>query len=240
MVTIAVRSAGSGHVLITQTDPKSPVAEAYRSLRTNLQFASLDKPLKSLLVTSAGPDEGKSTVLSNLAVALAQAGNRVIAVGCDLRRPVLHRVFGLDNRVGLTSVLLGQVRIETALQPTAIERLRVLVSGPIPPNPSELLGSARMEEVLAELGATADLVVIDSPPIIAVTDAAVLAPKVDGVLLVITYRATPREIARDAKILLDNVKARIVGVVLNRIEAEESYGYYYYYYYGKQEEKTER
>lgn len=215
-------------------NPKSGVAEAYRSLRTNIQFYNVGERMRRLLVTSAGPNEGKSTTSSNLAITFAQTGNQVILLDADLRRPFLHRVFQVSNLVGLTNVMVGESTLEEAIRPTEVPGLSVLTSGPIPPNPAEMLGSARMKEVLDQLSALADVVIIDSPPIIAVTDASVLAPQVDGVVLVAGAGLVNREMAQRAKAQLEAVGARILGVVLNGVDAEGSgYYYYYYHYYGE-------
>ncbi|NPV81507.1 MAG: CpsD/CapB family tyrosine-protein kinase [Firmicutes bacterium] len=221
--------------LIAYHDPRSPVTEAFRTLRTNLQFASLDKPLKSLLLTSTGPGEGKSTVAANLSIAFAQSGKQVILVDADLRRPRLHSLFSLKNDVGLTNMLLGGNGVD-ALQDSRIRGLRILTSGPLPPNPAELLGSGAMNSVIQALSQEADIVVYDTPPVIAVTDAAVLAPRVDGVLLVLKLGATSREAAVRAKTLLENSRGRILGIVINDVKNEASYGYYYYYYYSSNNE----
>lgn len=205
--------------LITLSNPRSPIAEAYRALRTNIQFSSLDRPLRTLLVTSAAPEEGKSTTLANLAVAMAETGREVILVDGDLRRPTLHELLHLDNSVGLTNVVLEE-RTELPLQRTAQPHLRFLASGPLPPNPSELLSSRRMERVIALLVEQSEIVLFDSPPVNAVTDAAVLATRVDGVLLVVQAGKTKRELARRAKLQLDKVNARILGVVLNNVAAD--------------------
>lgn len=212
--------------LVALRDPRSPAAEAYRTLRTNIQFSSLDKPLRTLLATSTAPDEGKSTTIANLAVTMAQSEQRVILVDCDLRRPSLHTLFGLPNEVGLTTLILDQSRSEVALQPTPVAGLSLLTSGPLPPRPADILGSKRMEAVITYLRELADIVLFDTPPVIAVTDAAVLATRVDGVLLVLQAGKTRRDRAREARQLLEKVKANIVGVVLNNAEIEADYGYY--------------
>jgi len=224
--------------LIVRDDPKSPAAEAIRTLRTNLQYLSLDKPLKSILVTSALPSEGKTTIAANLAVALADAGTETILVGTDLRKPALHRVFGLENRRGVTTILTGHSTLEESLQPTEHPRLRLLTSGPVPPNPAEMLGSRAMRSLIAELEASAEMVIFDTAPVIAVTDAALLAPAVSGAVLVVSMGYTPREIARQAKQQLEKVNAVILGVVANRIEVNRGGSYYYYYYYGTGEEEA--
>ncbi len=214
--------------LVTISNPRSPISEAYRTLRTNLEFSSLDKPLKTMVVTSAGPEEGKSTTLANLAVTLAQAEKKVILVDCDLRRPSQHEIFGVANGVGLTSMVVDEEAFKNPpLQETPAPNLKLLPSGPLPPNPSELLGSRRMEEIIATLRERADLVLFDAPPIIAVTDAAVLASKVDGVLLVIRAGTTKRDHAQRAKALLEKVNARLVGAVLNNVRMDISLHRYY-------------
>lgn len=212
--------------LITLRDPRSQAAEAYRTLRTNIQFSSLDRQLTTLLATSTAPDEGKSTTVANLAVAMAQAEQRVILVDCDLRRPSLHALFGVDNDSGLTSVILASEEEALPLVATEVPGLQLLTSGPLPPRPADILGSRRMEALIARLRAQADIVLFDTPPVVAVTDAAVLATRVDGVLLVLQAHKTSRERARQAKQILEKVKANILGVVLNDAEIEQGYGYY--------------
>jgi capsular exopolysaccharide synthesis family protein len=214
--------------LITVADPRSPVSEAYRTLRTNLDFSSLDKPIKTMLVTSAGPGEGKSTVLANLAVTTAQAGRKVILVDCDLRRPNLHNIFDLKNDVGLTTMVVDDAAMESPpLRDTGVESLQLVSSGPLPPNPSELLGSRRMEEIIAALLERADVILFDAPPVVAVTDAAVLATKVDGVLLVVNAGGTKRDYARVAKARLEKVNANLLGAVLNNVRFDVSLHRYY-------------
>jgi non-specific protein-tyrosine kinase len=214
--------------LVTISNPRSPVAEAYRTLRTNLEFSALDRPLRSLVVTSAGPDEGKSTTLANLAVTMAQAGKRVILVDCDLRRPSLQQIFDLRNNQGFTDLMRDEALLANPpLQEAPVANLRVLTSGPLPPNPSELLGSRRMSEVIDALLSHADVVLFDTPPIIAVADAALLASKVDGVLLVVGAGKTRREHAQKARALIEKAHARLVGAVLNNVKLDSSLSYYY-------------
>ena len=202
--------------LITLTDPRSPAAEAYRTLRTNLTFAALDKPIETLVVTSAAPDEGKSTVLANLAVTMAQGERRVILLDADLRRPGLHEIFGSANERGLTTMIVEETALDDPpLIDVGVENLWLVPSGPLPPNPADILGSRRMEEAIAALKARADVVLIDAPPVVAVTDAVVLGTKVDGVLLVVCAGRTRREHAQRARELLERVHVRIVGAVLN-------------------------
>jgi non-specific protein-tyrosine kinase len=214
--------------LIALSEPRSPVSEAYRTLRTNLDFASLDRALKTLVVTSAGVGEGKSTTLANLAVVSAQAGRSVILVDADLRRPKLHQVFGLGNEAGLTTAMMDQAALASPpLQETGVEGLRLLTSGPLPPNPAELMGSRRMVEVIATLAGEADQVLFDTPPVLAVTDAAVLATKADGVMLVISAGKTRREYARAAVQRLEQINARLVGTVLTNVQMDAGLRAYY-------------
>jgi capsular exopolysaccharide synthesis family protein len=214
--------------LITLSDPRSPAAEAYRTLRTNLYFSSLDQALETLVVTSAAPGDGKSTTLSNLAVTMAQGEKRAILVDADLRQPSLHTYFGINNNLGLTTMAVDDDALaDPPLVATAVDNLWLLPSGPLPPNPAEILGSRRMEEIIANLKSRADIVLFDAPPIIAVTDAAVLATKVDGVLLVIRAGKTRREHAARAKELLEKVNVRLVGAVLSDAPPDQSLGGYY-------------
>ncbi len=214
--------------LITLTTPRSPISEAYRTLRTNLEFSSLDKPIKTMVVTSPGPEEGKSTTLANLAVTMAQAEKRVILVDCDLRRPSQHEIFGVSNAVGLTTMVVDEgAMADPPLQETEVPGLWILPSGPLPPNPSELVGSRRMGEIISALSERADMVLFDAPPVIAVTDAAVLSSRVDGVLLVIKAAGTKRDHAQKAKALLEKVNANLVGAVLSNVKIDTSLHRYY-------------
>ncbi|MGF7184777.1 capsular exopolysaccharide synthesis family protein [Desulfitispora alkaliphila] len=217
--------------LIAHSDPKSPVAEAFRILRTNLYYSNLDKELKKVMVTSAGPAEGKSTILSNLAVTVAQTEQKVLLIDADLRKPVQHKVFGVSNQRGLTNLLVEDLDLSEVIQETQVKNLSILASGPIPPNPSELLGSKRMDKFLDSISGF-DIVFIDAPPAVAVTDPAVIAPKVDGVLMVINSKKVKIEMAQHAKAQLENAKGRILGVILNNVEYKGA-DYQYYYYYGE-------
>ena len=221
-------TAASG-ALISWSDPYSAASEAFRTLRTNIRFAGVQKTLTTLLVTSAEPGAGKTTVAANLAVVCAQAGLRVVLVDTDLRMPHLHAAFGLDNLAGLTDLLLSNAEDpSTYAQETEIDNLRVISSGPLPPNPAELLGSKRMEYVLKTIRRQADMVIVDSPPVLAVTDAAVLAPKADGVLLVARMHKTARDAVRHAAEALQQVGGEVVGVVLNGMPMPRSSFYRYY------------
>jgi tyrosine-protein kinase Etk/Wzc len=209
--------------LVTHLDPKSPISEAYRTLRTNLQFTKLDQPMRTILVTSAGPKDG-------------QLGSKVVLVDSDLRRPVIHSIFGLEKDVGLTNYMVGKSSYEDILKQTVIENLAIITCGLLPTNTSELLGSKKMEEFTTKLKKDFDIILFDSPPVIAVTDAAILSNKVDGTVLVVSANKTNRDAVTRAKTLLENVKARLVGVMLNNVDFESTYGssyhYYYHYYYG--------
>lgn len=210
---------------------QSLATEAYRVLRTNLQFAAVDRRMHTLTVTSPAPSEGKSITAANLAAALALADKRVVLLDADLRRPRQHRIFGLRNNIGLTTALVDEhPALDEILQQTTVQGLRVLTSGPLPPNPAELLGSTRMRDLLAQLLAQADIVVIDTPPVTAVSDAAVISSQADGVLLVLDAGHTRREVARRAVSALQSVNARVVGALLNRVPIEGRGSYYYYYY----------
>jgi capsular exopolysaccharide synthesis family protein len=220
-------AAGKPGQLVTLSDPRSAAAEAYRTLRTNLQFTMLDRPSRALLVTSPLAGEGKSTTLANLAVVSAEAGMRVVVLDADLRRPRIHELFGVSQSPGFSSLALGVESGDMPLQDTAVAGLRVLTSGILPPNPSELLASPRTAAILESLRELADLVLIDSAPVLPVSDAAVLAARCDGVLLVVRYGKTPRDAARRAREQLDKVGARILGVTINGARLDRSYGDYY-------------
>lgn len=217
--------------LITHLDPKSPVSEAYRALRTNLQFSKIDKNIQMVLVTSSGPKEGKSTTSANLAIAMAQSGKRVVLVDGDLRRPVVHSIFGLGKDDGITNYLMDDIDYKTMIKKSIMENLYIIPSGVLPPNPSELLASHKMEELLKKLRTDFDFIIFDTPPVIAVTDAAILATRVDGAIVVVKSNHTNRDALIRAKSLLDAVDSHILGALLNGVEAGGMYGTYYYYYY---------
>jgi capsular exopolysaccharide synthesis family protein len=203
--------------LVTYRNPRSTIAEAYRSLRTNINFSRLDKNIRSLMVTSSGPQEGKSTTCSNLAVTMAQAGSSVLLVDADLRLPILHTFFSFNNQFGLTNALFDEENFEMYVRSTPVDNLGVLTSGPLPPNPSELLGSKRMANLLE----------------IAKRKYEVVLSLVDGVILVIHAGGIEKDVVRACKQRLDAVKANILGVVLNKVDIDkEKYYYYYYSYYG--------
>ena len=227
-----------GMNLVTQNDPKNPAAEAYRVIRTSIQFAQAGKELKTIALTSCTPNEGKSTTVANLAVVLTQAGKSVLLIDCDMRNPTVHKNFKLFNKVGLSSCISMGTALEDAVQATEIENLEALTSGVIPPNPSELLGSERMQQLLSRAREEYDYVLIDTPPVLPVTDALVLSSIVDGVVLVIDSGEVKVEMARDVKNQLVQADANILGVVLNKVRSEHhGYGYGYYYYYGHEGSK---
>lgn len=215
LATISPRGAA----LAVLSDPHSPSAEAYRSLAANLQFAYADRQLQTIGITSAAQGEGKSTTLANLAVALAQTGQRVIAIDADLRRPGLHTLFGVSRDQGLTDVLRGQ-QAELPLQDTGAPGVRVLASGPVTANPLEALASRRFDQALALARAQADFVLVDTPPAGALADVAVIAPRLEGMLLVVSAGHTKRDLARRAREQLERVNANLLGVVLTDVRVD--------------------
>ena len=226
--------------LVTTSASESPAAEAYRSLRTNLQFISRDGSMRVISVTSPLAGEGKTTTVANLATTLALTGKRVMALSADLRKPRLHRFFGLDNEEGLSSVLAGQAQLgEVARRVEGLDSLRIVTSGPVPPNPAELLSSDEMESVLKHLGSNADYVVIDTPPALVVSDAMIVAPRVDGVVVVVDADTTTGGAASHAIDQLEQVGGNVIGSVLNRFDPSKAryysyagrYAYAYRYHY---------
>lgn len=218
--------------VVTLRSPSSPTAEAYRGLRTSIQFASLERDIRTIQVTSPIASEGKTTTVSNLAVTLGDAGQRVIVVDCDFRRPRLHSFFALSNDRGFTSVLLGHQPLSACIQrPPNVSRVMILPSGPLPPNPSELLSSSRTEALLKTLQAEADVVLIDSPPVLPVTDAAVLATRVDGTVVIVGPSSTKSQLRTTIE-NLTRVNAPLIGTVMNGVDASFGYGYGYGYGYG--------
>jgi capsular exopolysaccharide synthesis family protein len=220
-------------LLIVHKDPKSPSAEAYRTLRTNILFSSMDNDIKTLLVTSPGPGEGKSITAANLAITMSQVGKKVLLIDCDMRRPSLHEVFGISKEVGLTDLLMEELEIGEVVHKYS-ENLNILTCGTIPQNPSEVLASRVMKRVLEEAAKEYNFIILDTPPVIAVTDAQILATRVEGVILVINSSVTPIEASKKAKNLLKAVNANIIGVVLNKVKTKKGS---YYTYYGKENNK---
>ena len=221
----ALRDSKRG--LITAINPKSPISEQYRTIRTNIQFSMVDKELKTLVCTSAKPGEGKSTTIANLAVTLAQQGQKILLVDADLRNPSIHQIMEVDNRYGLTSLMTKKTTPGMAILPTSrTSNLHVLPSGPIPPNPSELLGSKMMEHLILVLSKVYDLILFDTPPVLAVTDAQVLGNRCDGVILVLKSHQTEKKELVKAKELLDKTKINVIGAIINGVDQDD------YYYYG--------
>lgn len=226
-------------LLIASKHPRSPITEAYRALRTNLRFSGVDATNMALLVSSAGPGEGKTTTSTNLAVVFAQGGKRVVIVDADLRRPSLHKFFDLPNNVGLSSLFLDNPPpLDQVIQQTSIQGLRVLTSGAIPPNPAELLDSRKMTDLISQLRAESDLVIFDSPPVLAVADASIIGSHCTGALLVVDAGKTRTELCRHAFETLAKNNVKILGVVLNKVSARRGSGYYYYPYYSSREPKV--
>lgn len=222
--------------LITHVQPRSPISEAFRVLRTNLSFAAIDTGLKSVLITSSTPSEGKSTSSGNIATAMAQTGLTVVLIDADLRRPTQHKVFQLSNNHGLTTALLDtETPVTDHLQTTMIPGLKLLASGPLPPNPAELLNSQRMSDVIDSLEESVDVVIIDTPPVLTVADAAILAPKVSGCVVVAQLGKTRQDMLREAADRLRTSGASVFGIVLNRTNSGRNKYYEYYneqYYTG--------
>lgn len=226
-----IKGGDQEHRLVTQHLPRDPVSEAYRVLRTNLSFAAIDEGLRSILITSASPSEGKSTTVANLAVVLAQAGKRVIVIDSDLRRPTQHKLFGVPNHEGLTTALIsGETALSQYVQETPVANLRILTSGPVPPNPAELLSSQRMSQIIGQLQDLADTIIFDTPPTLTVADASILAPQMTGCVLVAEAGRTRLPALQQAVETLHKANAHVFGVVLNQVVVSRS-GYYYYRYY---------
>lgn len=221
------------------SNPRSPIAEAFRSMRTNIEFAGVVEPVRTILVTSPGPKEGKSTVSANLAAVMLQGGKRVVIVDCDMRRPRIHKLFGMNNRTGLSGLFRGQANLNDVIE-RRLKNLYVLTSGTIPPNPAELLGSKLMDKILTGLTELGEVVILDSPPLV-VTDPVVLSTKVDGVILVVNPGKTKKEALKAAMMQFERSEARILGVVVNQIGKNASYYYDYYYshqYYQADDQKA--
>jgi len=215
--------------LITLNAPKSVISEQYRNIRTNIQYSSVDSEINSILITSSEPGDGKTTTISNLAVTFASLGNRVLLIDADLRKPQLHHVFKLDNHEGLSTMLSKNLPLSETVQKTQSVNLDVLTSGPIPPNPSELLSSKKMELLIAQMKESYDYVLFDTPPILAVSDAQIVTRYCDGTLLVVKSNKTEKENIKKAKELLEFTNSNLMGVVLNGVKENKST----YYYYGE-------
>ncbi|AMQ69340.1 CpsD/CapB family tyrosine-protein kinase [Bacillus sp. NEAU-CP5] len=214
--------------VIAMSEPKSINSEQYRTIRTNIEFSSVDTEVKSLLITSAGPEEGKSTTAANLAVVFAQQGKKVLLIDADLRKPTVHFTFKLDNGTGLTSLLLKQMPFQKAVLPADEANLDILTSGPIPPNPAELLSTGAMKDLLSEAGAVYDKVILDTPPVLAVADTKILGSYTDGAIMVISSGKTDKEKAAKAKEALDYCPCKLLGAVMNGKKQTKHSDYAYY------------
>ncbi|MDN5575990.1 MAG: CpsD/CapB family tyrosine-protein kinase, partial [Pediococcus sp.] len=219
-----------GVSLVSVTDPSSVVAEQFRTIRTNIQFSAVDKKIQSLVVTSAEPSEGKSTVSSNLAVVWAKQNEKVLLIDADLRRPTAHRTFNLLNAAGLSSYLSNNAVYEEIIQETEVPNLSVISSGPVPPNPAELLNSRHINTLIERLEDEYDIIIFDAPPINTVTDAQLLANKADGVILVVPQGIAEKGGVTHAVEQLNKVHAKVLGTVMNRFKADKAPGYYGGYY----------
>lgn len=231
MVLINKRATKLSPGLITIGDPKAPASEAYRSLRTNLTYAGIDNRIRSITVTSPGSTEGKSTTCANIAIVMAQSGKRVLLLDADLRKPKIHKLFSLPNTVGITDILVKDVPYEQVLMILPkLPNLQIITSGFIPPNPVEILESQKMAQILETLQEKFDMIIIDTPPVGQLTDGAVIGKRTDGVILVLASGETNIEMAKHAKTNLDNAGAKILGVVLTKIDPKIGGAYYYRYH----------
>ena len=223
-------------MLIVERKPKSIEAEAYRSLRTNIQYSSFDKKYQTLVVTSANPGEGKSTVSGNLALVLAQGESKVLLVDCDMRRPSVHKKFRISNTYGISDLLVGNKKMESVAHKYN-DNLTIVSAGKIPPNPAEMLGSKAMTEFLEEMKKHFDYIVLDTPPLQAVADAQILSTKVDGSLIVVRAGVTKKDAVHNAVSIINKVNGNIIGTVLNGADNSKDK---YYYYYGDEDSRTGR
>ena len=228
--------------LHTYNNPKSHISEAYRILRTNIEFSNIDKNIKTILITSSQQNEGKSTSISNLASTFASLENKkVLIIDCDLRNPSVHKMFNVSNISGLTDVLTGQKDIEKCIEKTKVKNLDILKAGKIPPNPSEILQSKKMRNFMEVIKEYYDYIFIDSPPVGIVADASILAQYADGTILLVAANEADIEATKIAKERLEGVNANILGAILNKFEADsKSYGYYNYYYGSTSEKKKQK
>lgn len=208
--------------LVTMANPRSTSSEAYRKLRTNIQFSSIDSQIQTIMIASASSGEGKTTTIGNLAVTYAQEGKKVLVMDTDLRKPAVHLMFNVPNHVGLSSVLSSQYQVTEVLRETGVEGLHVLSSGPIPPNPSEMIGSRKMTALLEGLKGEYDVILFDTPPVLTVTDALIISSLCDGVILVVNAGKVKKDLVKKAKAHLEHVNARILGAVLNNVQLPKS------------------
>lgn len=222
------RKENKGVHLLAHNSPNSPISEQYRLIRSNIQFSSVDREIKTIVVTSSEPNEGKSTTAANLSSVLAQLGKKVILVDVDFRKPTVHYTFNVSNLEGLTSVLKKEIGLDLAIVKTFVPHLDILPCGPIPPNPSELVNSKALEMVIEELKEEYDYIVFDTPPVLAVTDSQIMASKADGVVMVVASGKTNKDRAIKTRDLLETARAKIIGVVVNGVKAtKDQYNYQY-------------
>lgn len=214
--------------LVAKINPKSPIAEQYRTLRTNIQFSSIDKKIQTLLLTSSEPSAGKSMSAANLAIVYAQQGMKTLLIDADMRKPTIHYTFRMDNLTGLSNALVDNLSFEAIAKSFDVDDLYIIPSGPIPPNPSELLSSNRFTDLLNEAKEAFDMIIIDTPPLLAVTDAQILASKLDGAIIVARSNQTEVEQLKQAVELINKVGGNLIGAVLNDVEKNDSNNYYYY------------
>lgn len=214
--------------LIVANNPKSTISEQFRTIRTNLQFSMVDSELKTMSVISAEPDSGKSILSANLAAAFAQEDKKVLIIDSDLRKPTLHKIFNVKNFRGLSTLITDKVSLHDIVQETSVNNLYIITSGPIPPNPSELLRSTRMNQIIEAVKESFDLVIFDTPPVLAVTDAQIITTRTDGALFVVQKGEVKKEQVRKSAELLENVRANVLGFVFNKVEKNDD-NYYYYY-----------
>lgn len=216
--------------LIASVNPESPISEVYRLLRTNINYSSSDQVLRTIMITSSQAGEGKTTTISNLAVTYAQEGKNVLLIDMDMRKPSLHRIFSQSNRQGLSTVLAGHINVQDVIQETMVSQLSLIPSGPMLGNPSDMIDSLAMRELLEQLGQQYDVILIDSPPVLAVTDSVIISTLCDGVIMVVASGKVKKNQLRKAKEQLDHVNARMLGIVVNRINRDNQSGFYMNYY----------
>lgn len=226
----AGRHTDEARKIVVATKPQASVSEQFRTIRTNIMYSSVDHPIRSVLFTSETPDAGKSTIAANMAIAYAQAGKKTLLLDADLRRPTTHYTFGVMNQHGLSTAIVSDVELEDLVRHTKHDMLDLITSGPIPPNPSELLSSKRLEQFMNKLSLHYEMIIIDSPPLLSVTDSQILSKQADGVVLVTNVENNNRNQLLDAKDLLNKADANIIGLVLNHRETKTvgKDGYYYY------------
>ena len=227
--------------IITLNRPKSPISEAYRTLRTNVEFSAIDSKSKTLLITSSSPKEGKTTTAVNLAVSIAQVGKKTLLLDCDLRKPQIHKIFKISNEMGgLSNILIDEIKAEQGIKETEVPYLYVLPSGKMPPNPSELLSSQKMQQFIEYLRQSFDYIVVDSPPLIVVTDAQIISKYCDACILIVAAGESDRNAVIKAKELLSNANANLIGIVLNKIEILRGSYYKYYHYYETEKDNIKK